>query len=149
MKKDFKIKHTSVEIIDLEQHVYDLHNCYKIKGIKLISELALTRFEVLFNKAKGEWVKESDPEKIALVFQDVKHLEFSEFFFTEHSSTIDELGFKDSKDQDYDWLMGEEHFTGEQHFIFRFENGEHIRVFAEKIELTATNAPSVGLTFLE
>lgn len=134
MEKDFKIKYTSVEIIDREQHIYDIHNCYKFKGIKVTSDVE-SILDIFFNKISGEWVKESDPEKITFVFQGVKYLEFSKGFFIGDTTTVDEMGYKDPEDFDYDWLIGEEHFNGAQHFVFRFVYDEHIRVFAEKIEL--------------
>ena len=134
MTKDFQIKYTSVEVIDKDLHVYDIHNCYKFKGVAL-TYTSETKIEFYFEKIVGEWVKEIDPKKITFVFKGLKYLEFSKFFFIEQSSTIDELGYKAYEDVDYDWLMSEEHFTGEQHFIFRFIYGEHIRVFSERIEL--------------
>lgn len=141
MNKDFKIRHTSVEVIDAEQHVYDVHNCYKFRGINIRVD-ADNSLEVLFVKISGEWVKESDPSKITFVFRGVKYLEFSKLFFVEQSSTIDELGYKAPEDNDYDWLMSEEHFTGDQHFVFRFVYGEHLRIFADSIELV-TGEPVV------
>ena len=134
MKKNFQIKHTSVEIIDRNQNVYDVHNCYEFVGAKLIYGTE-SKVELDFRKKEGDWIKESDPNNITFVFQGVKYFELSKLFFIEQSSTIDELGYKDVTDYDYDWLMGEEHFTGEQHFIFRFLYGEHIRIFSESADL--------------
>lgn len=133
MEKNFLITRTSVEI-SYHGKVYDLHNCYKFNGISLISHIE-TKLEIHFDKMEEDWVKVDDPKQITFVFHGVKYLEFSKLFFLEESTTIEELGYKDPQDNDYNWLMCEEHFTGQQHFIFRFEDEEYARVWAEKIEL--------------
>lgn len=133
MTKNFDIKQM-IEIRDREQRVHDIHNNYDFKEVKLNS-VAEARLEICFDKTEGDWVSESDPEKITFVFEGVKYLEFSKGFFTEETTTVDEMGYKDPEDFDYDWLMDEEHFTGGQHFVFRFVYDEHIRIFAERIEL--------------
>ncbi len=134
MKKDFIIKHTSVEIIDNNHRVYDIHNSYKFNGI-VLEAATESCVKIFFEKMEGEWIKESDPGEIAFVFLDVKYLEFSKLFFIERPSTIDELGYKAPTDRDYDWLLSEDHFSGDEHFIFRFLYGEYIRVFADRVEL--------------
>ncbi len=133
MKKDFCIKHTSVEITYRDQ-VYDIHNCYEFVGLRL-SFLNGTRLEILFDKIEREWIKASDPTRIIFVFQSVKYFELSKNFVVGHSSTIEELGYKDLADYDYNWLLSEEHFTGDQHFIFSFEGSEFIRASGDTVEL--------------
>lgn len=124
-----------VEIVDSGNVVYDIHNCYDLHSIRLTSQNEVSELEIIFIKTKGEWVKAIDPDKVTLLFNNLKFVEFSNLFFAEFSSNVEEMGYKDPQDKDYMWLMGEEHFTGEQHFVLRLENSEHIRIYSSEVKL--------------
>ncbi|MBA3673949.1 MAG: hypothetical protein H0W75_03175 [Chitinophagaceae bacterium] len=52
-----------------------------------------------------------------------------------NSTNIEEIGYKQKDDQDYDWLEQEEKSDETEHIIIRFESNDYIRIFCEYIEV--------------
>ena len=113
---------------------FDLHNCYDYQGIRVETK-EYSKLEVIFTKTKGDWVKSEDPEILVLVFREIKYFETSPGFFLNRCETIEEIGYKDVGDNNYDWLLMEEQANSSSSLLFRFENEEYFRAYSLKVEI--------------
>jgi hypothetical protein len=132
MKKDFKLDNSNA--IEGSAGYFDLHNDFYLKAIHLSLGVE-SALEMILHKRSGSWVAASTPAQIRIVFEKLLFLELSPSIVSDFSSTIEEIGYKDANDQDYDWLLGEENSTLDSHLFFMLENYEYIRVYCEKINL--------------
>jgi len=128
MEKNFQI--TDSIYLKLNHSQYDIHNDYDFEKLTLDSDL--NELNIFFLKTKGDWVKKEDPDKISILFKNLLHITFSEDFFQEVSSTIEEIGYKSKDDFDYEWLKTDEQVENEDHLVIRFENNEYLRVYSER-----------------
>ncbi len=125
MKKSFKIGQSN-EIIDNEK-VYDLHNCYDVSGITLLSsDLLKIRFD-----PNSEWG--TDCKTVALNFTDVDYLSFLFVPGDRQSVDIHEMGYKNPDDMDDSWLLAEEQSLPQDHLFFRFGGGNYIRIHSKAV----------------
>ncbi|RFP64384.1 hypothetical protein D0N36_14440 [Hymenobacter lapidiphilus] len=108
----------------------DLHNDYD-----LVSALCEgSRAYLHFVKRTADWVKATDPDHLALVFEQIDYFERSQG--TLLPTGIEEIGFKEPEDPDLDWLMGQLEVP-EAHILFRLYGDEYIRIGAVKSFLLA------------
>lgn len=130
MVRNFKI-HNSIAIQSNSSY-FDLHNCYDLESIRLLicNESSL---EMNFEITDGHWVPTNSQKRIQIVFQKIKNLEFSQLLLRDFSPNIEEIGFKEANDHDYDWLLTEEQPDNDCHIFFRFENEEYLRLYCEQI----------------
>jgi hypothetical protein len=130
MIRNFKI-HNSIAI-QIDSSYFDLHNCYDLEQIRLLvcNESSI---EMSFQRTEGHWVPTDSPKRIQIVFQKIKYLEFSPFLLNNFSPNIEEVGFKEANDHDYNWLLTEEQADNDCHIFFRFENEEYLRLYCEQI----------------
>ena len=137
MKKEFKISQM-IALEGIEYH-YDLHNDYDL--VECIHNQDGSSVELLFTKTKGDWVKESDPSNIKIIFSALHYFKISEDFSKNFSKNIEDIGYKPSEDFDYDFLVPEEQADESFHLVFMFENNGYIRVFADEVKIVT---PSEG-----
>lgn len=117
----------------------DLHNDYD-----LVSALCEgSRASLHFVKRTADWVKATDPDHLALVFEQVDYFERSQgtLLPTGLPTGIEEIGFKEPEDSDLDWLMGQPEVS-EVHILFRLYGDEYIRIGAVKSFLLANRSAS-------
>lgn len=132
MNKNFKI--TQSISIEGEGFYYDLHNNYDFSTFELST---LNNFALIkFIKTKGEWVPLESPPNVILSFYGLKYVSFSKYFFINQSKNIEELGYKETKGENLDWLIQEDKALPEDHLVIRFDNDEFVRIYAETIEIT-------------
>ena len=135
MKKNFIVDQGVY--INIKNHCYDLHNNYEFIGCNIAPFKSI--IYLTWIKLDRKWVKQSDPNKIDIVFHDILTFSISNTFMTEKVSTIQEIGYKDPDDKDLNWLNSEEHISQTYQIIFRFENDEFIRVGAEVAEVKVSD----------
>jgi hypothetical protein len=131
MKKDFVIDNSIA--LEGEDFYYDIHNCYSVKAIEL--EKGNNQLRVVFEKGQGSWIKEDDPQTIELHFANVSFFETSHTFSENAPKDIEEMGYKNKGDFDYDYFQTEELSTEDDDFILRFINDDYVRVFADTIQI--------------
>lgn len=131
MRKDFVISNSIV--LEGKDYYYDLHNCYSVKEIKFKNKSKVSKF--VFAKVQGDWVSENSPKTIEIIFSGVSYFESSNKFFKNLPEDVEEIGYKNEGDFDYDWLLNEEQSTPQDHFVLRFVNDDYVRVFADEIKL--------------
>lgn len=131
MNKGFEIGQNN-EIIKAGK-IYDLHNLYDFIG--LVLKPRESRLRLLFEPnsyGKGE-------SPISLIFEGINYLEFSPNLGTRSISGLDEMGYKNPEDHDYEWLMDEQQATSSDHLFFLMDGGDFVRVYcrnADVVELT-------------
>jgi hypothetical protein len=128
MKKNFKV--VDGIAIQFENFYLDLHNDYDVININIKIE-EQTIVKLLFNKLNEKWVNKENPSSIVLEFEGLENLDFSENLFTTFSNTIEEIGYKDKNDKDYDWIQSESQSNIESNIFFRFENDGYIKIYSQ------------------
>jgi hypothetical protein len=128
MEKNFQI--TDSIYLKLNHSQYDIHNDYDFEKLTLDSEF--NQLNVYLVKGTGDWIKKEDPSKIVILFEGLDHVSFSEGFFKEKSTTIEEFGYKSESDFDLQWLKAEEQSENGDHLIIRFENNEYLRIYSKR-----------------
>jgi len=131
MQKSFKISH-SIEA-EGEGFCYDLHNNYEFLTLQINSKNQ--QVVIRFAKTRGHRVPVENPPNLELSFYGLIHISFSEGFFINQSKTIEEIGYKESNNDNLDWLIEEDKTQPEYHLIIRFDNDEFIRIYAETAEI--------------
>jgi len=104
---------------------FDLHSDYV-----LVSALQDGLWAYLhFVKRPDEWVKACDPSHVVVVFEQVSFFQVTDG--SQLPGSIEEIGFKEPNDLHPDsfMLQPEDEFS---HIHFRLENGQFIRIGAEK-----------------
>ena len=130
MKKQFKIDHSIA--IEMDGIYIDLHNFYSFEGFII---------DIPKNEVKLEWTKlekwdgEQGDKYVCMVFENVSFFNMSDNFFKVHPKSLEEIGYKEYHDFDYDWLNNEEQSKENYHIFFRFEGDEYLRVYSETITL--------------
>ena len=129
MQKEFTID----QMIALKgaDYYYDLHNDYDLVELKH-ENLCV---ELSFSKTKGEWFKESNPNKFKLVFNDVLYFETSKDFSNNFPKNILDIAYKSFDDFNYDFFIPEEKSDENSHIVFILEDNEYIRIFSDEIKL--------------
>jgi hypothetical protein len=126
MRREFKIGQSN-EVIKAGR-TYDLHNDYVSTAI--IFDARSNSLKVIFKK-----VAEDDAGRhVALVFHEVDILEFSGNFGAGGASGLDEIGYKDVSDYDYEWLSGEAQSTTTDHLIIRFDSNATLRLHSARAD---------------
>jgi len=127
MKKNFVIGQAN-ELIK-EGRIYDLHNSYD--------------FEDMLTGNDDEMVIVFSPNpiygnqfpKISLHIQQLDRIITSPGFDIKNVGDIDEIGYKDRRDYDINWLLDEKQISGMEDLFFRFTSGHYIRLHGKRIEL--------------
>jgi hypothetical protein len=128
MRRDFKIKR-GVEIWKDDIFV-DLHNLYYLSDISFLMASAL--LTVCFSRNKYPKPQSiSLPSKTIFVFTTISYLEISKGVLSGGANQLEEIGYKDSNDQNMDWLVTEDKSSELNHVVFRFQDDEFIRVDCE------------------
>ncbi|MBS1632569.1 MAG: hypothetical protein JST10_08350 [Bacteroidetes bacterium] len=131
MRKNFKIAQSIS--IEGEGFYYDLHNNYDFSNLQLSS--SNNSVYISFTRKNGGWVPSENPLKLGLLFYGLKLIYFSKNFFINPSTNIEELGYKAIDDENLDWLSQEDKSLSDDHLVFRFDNDEFIRIYAETVEV--------------
>lgn len=131
MRKDFVISNSIA--LEGKNYYFDLHNCYSVKEIKFENEKHALK--IVFEKVQGDWVKTNNPQTIEMIFIGVSFFETSSNLFKDLSVDIEEMGYKNEGDLDFDWLLNEEQSGPDDHFVLRFVNDDFVRVFADEIRV--------------
>ncbi len=117
--------------IEIEGRMYDLHNFYDFKELKV--DAAANAVSLIFI-VNAEFEKEQgdDGKEVSIKFRDVDYFELSSNFASKLTHGLEEIGYKNPGDRDVDWLIGENKSTGGDHLLFRFANDEFLRIHAKK-----------------
>lgn len=123
MKKNFVVDNSVA--LEGNDFYYDLHNSYVVSNINLSPDKKTLK--IVLERLNGNWIKETDPKKIELVFENINFLDVSSNF--DHlPQGIEEIGYKNEGDFDYDWLMNED--ADNDHLVLRLVNDEYLRVLS-------------------
>jgi hypothetical protein len=133
MTKNFEIRLGGIELTG-NGFNYDLHNDYDLAEIA-VRDSHHRVLNLRFRKLDENWVKDSDPVELSLIFRDVSYLEFSRQFFQEPFDTVDLMGYKQPGDEDMDWIAGEEECTEDSHLVIFVFGDEYLRVYARESEV--------------
>lgn len=123
---------------------YDLHNDYNFSGYYLSGAVNKV-LKIHFEKVIGSWVKDSDPQKISIVFHGISYLKVNLSFYDEAFDSdktlsdlngISEIAFKPPNDFDMDWFVENSESTEENHIVFFIDSDNYIRAYAEEISIT-------------
>lgn len=133
MKRNFKIV-DSIALVFGDFYL-DIHNDYDVVNIS-ISIRQNSLIEISFERLNERWVNKNNPNKLKLIFDQIKYLDYSENLLVNFSSTIEDIGFKDKDDIDYDWIMSEDQSNIESNIFFRFEDGSYIKIYSHSATLT-------------
>ena len=126
MLREFTIGQSN-EVIKSD-HTYDLHNDFVPTAV--VMDARSNDLRILFRK-----VADDDTGKcVALVFHEVDVLEFSGNLGAGGLSGLDEMGYKELSDYDYEWLSGEAQSTPADHLVIRFDNGATLRVHSARAD---------------
>ncbi len=117
MKRSFSLGRSNEVIKDGQIH--DLHNDFLTTAITFDSRE--NELRVLFKRT-------SDGKSFALEFAEIDILEFSGNLGNRGVSGLDEMGYKDVNDYDYEWLSDEAQSTLSDHLVIRFDGGATLRV---------------------
>ncbi len=130
--------------IATESGYYDLHNDYTFSGYYL-SGAVNRSLKIYFEKVTGSWVKDSDPQKINIVFHAIQYLKINLSFYDkafDSNSTlsdlnsISEIAFKPPNDFDMNWFIEDSVSTEENHIVFFIDCDNYIRVYADEISVS-------------
>jgi hypothetical protein len=120
MKKNFQLGNSNEFLVNGQ--FYDVHNCFSCEGVSLlVSGDVRIRFQPIPEFAP-------DGPGLELMISGITYLWFSPDFCSDELSTVQEMGYKEADDQDMDWLLGEEHWEPDMHFIIVFESGRILRL---------------------
>ncbi|HKP68703.1 MAG TPA: hypothetical protein VJV05_05430 [Pyrinomonadaceae bacterium] len=116
--------------IQVEDRYLDLHNDFHLARIG--RNEGECEIMLVFEKESGEWVHRTDPAIFHICFNGVTHLKHSFEELDSVPAEVDEIGFKNPDDANYDWLMDEDEAEPTDHLVFRFVNDEYLRIFAKE-----------------
>lgn len=125
MRRAFEIGQSN-EVIK-SGHVYDLHNDFVPTAI--VFDARSSDLRILFRK-----ISDVSGNFFALVFHEVDVLEFSGNLGAGGVSGLDEMGYKDVSDYDYEWLSGEGQSKIADHLVIRFDSGAILRVHSARAD---------------
>lgn len=123
MVKNFQLGQ-SIELI-LDEHCFDLHNCYNLEEISILDNKVVFRFE-----PDIDFGKTLPP--ILISFIRPTFLTIDHTLLGSSLRYLDQMGYKNPNDFDEEWLLEEKEASEEDHFLFQFVNGSTIRIFAEQ-----------------
>lgn len=109
--------------------VYDLHNDYLPTAIFVDPERNTLR--VIFKRLADD----ENGASVVLQFRDLHTLEFGGNFGASNAAGLDEMGYKDIDDYNYDWLSTESQSKESDHLVLRFDGGATIRVYCATAEI--------------
>lgn len=131
MKRTFSIPDSiSLEVGDLN---VDLHNSFRVIGLAFNKQHH--DLVVRFGKERGEWVSPTNPTELILIFEGVTVFDHSFTDLEKVPEDLDEIGFKNPGDENYDWLLSEGQSLPSDHLVMRFTTDDYIRVFADTAKL--------------
>lgn len=133
MKKNFKVENGVV--LDTVMSYWDLHNCYDYIGINIKKTRDTIVVKLFFEKLANFSDSDKNRSLALLQFNSVKTLIMSNSFLTTNSSTVEEIGYKDSGDYDYDWLLTENQANQCSDLVIRLEDDEIFRINSESAEI--------------
>lgn len=131
MKKQFKIDHSIA--IEMDGKYIDLHNFYSFEGF--IIDIPKNEVKLKWTKLE-KWDEERGDKYVCIVFENISFFNMSDDFFKVNPKRLEEIGYKECHDFDYDWLNNEYQSKEDYHMVFRFEQDEYLRVYSEKITLS-------------
>lgn len=137
MDKNFLLRDSVA--LESETLYIDLHNFYDFKRVELLYTKDENSLELNFERNDEFNTIERNPKRVKLIFRNLQFLVFSSNYFLEFSPNVEEIGYKNPDDFDYDWLLNEEQKSQSSHLVIRFENGEYLRLFSLQIELSLKN----------
>ena len=117
----------------------DLHNCYHFIGYH--HHINGRQLILTFTRSDGEWVKESDPEKLMMIHHDVTYLDINylneTYEFPDDDKRLADISFftaDDRKTNDQIMLQGKP--KNNDDIIYSFVSGYYIRIGCKTIELS-------------
>lgn len=128
MQRSFRVGQSN-ELIK-EGKIYDLHNDYLPTLIVFDTQKHTLR--IVFKNLTADC---DEGKRLALVFFDVDVLEFSGNIAATGTFGVDEIGYKDVDDYDYDWLSTEAQSEGSDHLILRFDGGATLRLHSANADI--------------
>ncbi len=132
MKRNFSIP-TSIEL-QFDNYCMDLHNDYNVLNISIQIENKII-LKLLFGKNDGSWVNKNNPQRFSIIFEGVKNLEFIKDLSVPYKTPIHEIGFKNTDDKDYDWIMDEKQSSTDSNLFFWFASDEYLKIYSESANL--------------
>ncbi len=111
-----------------QQNWYDLHNNYYFNQCTIIPQTGIVI--LIWLRIDIVSLKIEEPKEVVINFQNVSFFEISNNILKDHISQVQEIGYKQSDDNDLNWLDNESNFSKNHHIFFRFENDEFIRIYA-------------------
>lgn len=127
MRRAFKLGQSN-EVVS-SGHVYDLHNDYVPTAI--VFDAQRNDLRIAFKRLLDDGVGKS----ATLVFHEVDLLELRGNIGAGGISGVDELGYKDVDDYDYEWLSREGQSSASDHMVIRFDSGATLRIHGASAEL--------------
>ena len=137
MEKLFQLE-SSIELVK-EGKCYDLHNQFDFAGLMFRPDGHRLQVYFLPNAEYGE-----GQVAVSIVLDDIDYLEFSPNFGASATDGLNEVGFKSPLDRDHDWLMGEKHFSSNDHIFIGFDGGAFIRAHCRLVDLVNLDATVVA-----
>lgn len=126
MEKNFLIDQGIA--LSCEGNYFDIHNCYDFQGFNFDAEGKI--FYLNFTRASDS---QKLKQNISIKFIDIDVLELSDDFVSHINFNLSEIGYKSAADRDYDWLIGEDKASPEDHLFFRFESDQYIRIYGRQV----------------
>lgn len=122
MKKNFTLNQISIKF---NGYSLDLHNIYDFSGLEINNEKTV---RLIFSINSNFEVDEYKAKKVVIEFIYVDYFRLSDNFVEKITPNLDEIGYKNPDDLDLMWLISEAKSAKKDHIIFRFENGEFVRI---------------------
>lgn len=126
MNKNFSID-SAIEI-KFEGNLYDLHNRYDFKELKIDVTTHSAKLLFTINNDTTGYASE-----ISFTFSQIDYFELSSNFTSRLTHELEEMGYKNPEDNNIDWLIKENKSTEKDHLLFRFINDEFLRIHAKSV----------------
>ena len=113
---------------------YDLHNFYSIEAMQIdcfSKNIKLKFVASIFDHENASC------KFIYMTFEGVVYFEIHHFSTT--TKDINELGYKDSNDNDLDWLVPENKSKPNDHIVIRLDYGGYIRIGCKSVHINSEN----------
>ena len=142
MKRNFKIDQMIAIVTD--SGYYDMHNNYDFLRYHLTADVN-KRLDLFFERTNGDWINESDPQKITVTFTNIYYLKLNLSFFDEafddkmtltDLNGIDCIAFKEAGDTDMNSFAEEKYSEENYHIIFYIDDMNYIRVYADEANVS-------------
>lgn len=136
MKVNFDI--TDNHALSFEGRHIDLHNNFDVVGFEY--NLAAREIKLNWKKSSGDWVDKNELSSLVLLHKAVtflKVIDQDERSNYDDDSCLGEITFFPSTDRELnDSIIPQSKPNDGDDIIYFFENGQHIRIHCEQIELS-------------